>query len=420
MFFKMLRQTGWVISAALVAAVLISGFVGKNSPSITEEVVSKYLIKKEMLAEKLGPAVRGNQFPTQVALNVHGLPVNAEIEYALDPFSQVQIQKQLEQYSPDYAAFVAVDATTGRVLSMASYTSDEKMKGQNLAVQATFPAASIFKVVTASAAIDMKKVNPDSVVPFNGANHTLYKKNVKDTSVNRWTRFMTLKEAFGRSVNVFFGKLGLYYVGPQGLAQYAQRYKFNEKIESDMLIDAGAARIPNDDGWAVVQAASGFTQDNTMSPMQGALIAAAVANDGVMMEPYLVDSLYNSTGDVIYKAQQKQMSVTVSPQTAEELRELMHETVRAGTSRKSFRKVTRYRAFEDVEFGGKTGSLTGTKPKGKCDWFVGYARGEGFKIAVAALTVNKKNWKVKSSQLASAYLSNYIQQMQYKKTVSRR
>ena len=51
----------------------------------------------------------------------------------------------------------------------------------------------------------------------------------------------------------------------------------------------------------------------------------------------------------------------------------------------------RKKQYEDVEMGGKTGSLTGLNPKGKCDWFVGYARYKGQRIAVAALTVNEKN-----------------------------
>ena len=72
----------------------------------------------------------------------------------------------------------------------------------------------------------------------------------------------------------------------------------------------------------------------------------------------------------------------------------------------------RKRKFDDVEMGGKTGSLTGTNPKGKCDWFVGYARYGKHRIAVAALTVNEKKWRVKSSALASEFLAGYIRSIQ--------
>ena len=58
------------------------------------------------------------------------------------------------------------------------------------------------------------------------------------------------------------------------------------------------------------------------------------------------------------------------------------------------------RAFPgDFEVGGKSGSITGVYPKGKCDWFVGYARDGLRKVAFSALTINEKNWRVKSSYI---------------------
>ena len=66
--------------------------------------------------------------------------------------------------------------------------------------------------------------------------------------------------------------------------------------------------------------------------LPGMMMAAAVANDGVMMEPYLVEDLTDENGDVMYQSTPRQASVVVEPQAAEELRELFHETVRSGTS----------------------------------------------------------------------------------------
>jgi len=366
------------------------------------------LLSKEVLATQLGNVIRGNEFPENYTFTVGSEAKQASIQYTLDEAMQAQMTKLMGQYKPDYGAFVAMDAKTGRILSMVSYSKHPV--NENLTLRATFPSASIFKVVTASAAIDLNKASPDTVVPFNGALHTLYKRNVESNKETRWTTHMTMREAFARSVNVFFGKLGLFYVGPRNLALYAERYLFNHPIRADIPVQAGRAHISTDDPWSVAEAASGYTRENTMSPVHGALIAAAVANDGVMMEPFVIDSLRDDKGETIYRAEPRQASIVVEPQSAEPLRELFQQTVRSGTSRKSFRQIVRRRSYDEVEFGGKTGSLMGADPKGKCDWFVGYARYRDRRIAVAALTVNEQKWKVKSSVLAKLFFQGYLKQ----------
>lgn len=412
------RKKGvWGAALALgliVMTTILFARIGKTSgdrgpASMGEFFSSPYAINKDLISAQIGAHIRNNEFPEAVDLSLDGGTQRTNIKYTLDESSQAWMEKTIGQYKPDYAAFVAMDARTGRILSLVSYSASEP-NATNLTLRATFPAASIFKVVTASAALDLDKASPETVVPFNGANHTLYKHNVESTKVNRWTRMMTMKEAFARSVNVFFGKLGLFIVGPQSLKQYAERYMFNHPIHSDFPVEMGQTHIDPSDPWSVVQAASGFTRDTTMSPLQGALIAAAVANDGVMMEPYIVDALTDDKGEKMYEAVPKQASVVIEPGAAVDLRKLFNETVRSGTSRKSFRKTVRHRSFDEVEFGGKTGSLTGLNPAGKCDWFVGYARYNGERIAVAGLTVNEKKWKVKSSMLANLFFTHYLKE----------
>lgn len=60
--------------------------------------------------------------------------------------------------------------------------------------------------------------------------------------------------------------------------------------------------------------------------------------------------------------------------------------------------------------GGKTGSLTGMSPKGKYDWFMGYASDGNHKIALCALTINEDTWRVKSSFLARTYIESYFRE----------
>lgn len=401
---------GTTIGLALIATIFFSRTGASTS---VQEIISGQSggnaagYSKDLLANQIGASIRNNEYPSNYQFNVAGSTQSTKVQYTIHEPSQAMMKKILGQYKPDYGAFVAMDAKTGRILAMVSHSA-ARADGDNLALKASFPAASIFKVVTASAALDLDKANPETVVPFNGALHTLYKRNLESTEQNRWTRKMTMREAFARSVNVFFAKLGLFYVGPQNLHMYAERFLFNHPIHADIPVQTGYARFSLDDPFSVASAASGFTRETTMSPIQGALIAAAVANDGVMMEPYIIDALQADDGRVVYQGEQKQASVVFEPRVAEGLRELFYETVRAGTSRKSFRQIVRRSSYGDVEFGGKTGSLTGKDPAGKCDWFVGYARYHDQRIAVAALTVNERKWKVKSSMLANLFFQNYL------------
>jgi len=373
----------------------------------SEEFTHSGGLTKSILARALGGGAGTVQkFPGEIDLPIDGKTSKAIIQYAFDPKLQEFMEGLFQSYRPDFGAFVAIDAQTGRVLSMVSYTHGQGAH-DNLALRATFPSASVFKVVTAAAAIAERNFSADTVIQFNGSNHTLYKSNILKTNVTRHTRFMTLKQAFALSVNTVFGKIGAFTVGADELRNYAGRFGFNRQLAADFPIQEGRALIVND-AWALAETASGYTRDNTMSPLQGALIAAAVANDGLMMEPYVVQSVHTLDGTQIYAASPTAGMQAVEKSTADQIRALMRETVSKGTSRRTFRGFHRG-DMADVDVGGKTGSLTGMDPPGKYDWFVGYAEENGRKIAIASLTVHEKLWRVKSSYLARRAIETYFQ-----------
>jgi len=372
-------------------------------------IPSDIFVKEKISAAFEGPLHR-NEFPAQLELAGKDKLEKVSVKYTLDARMQNNIDRLIQSYQPDYAAFVAIDAVTGRVLSLSSYTR-KKTKLGNLALKAMFPSASVFKIVTATAAIDRERVTPDTVISFTGADHTLYRRNVTAVTPRRWARHMTLREAFAKSVNTVFAKVGMFFLKPLELEEYARRFQFNQAIAADVPVQAGRFQIPESDPFAVAQMASGYNRLSLMSPMQGALIAAAVANDGVMMEPHLVDSLTSEDGKPLYVTEARRVSVTMSPETAKEVRSLMRETVQRGTGRKSFSSLFRRRSIDELDLGGKTGSLMSLAPRGKCDWFVGYGQRGSRKIAVAALTVNERNWKVKSSYLARSYIERYFERV---------
>ncbi|MDR3605989.1 MAG: penicillin-binding transpeptidase domain-containing protein [Oligoflexia bacterium] len=403
-FFSPSRRMVYVIFGVLGAATLCSAYplVAKHAGRIAQRKPS---FTKEQLATMLGDSAAFYQFPKEIP--VPGETATGALKYSFDSGLQDEMVGLMKSYRPDYGAFVAVDAETGRVLSMVSFVStDAQYSKVNLALRATYPSASVFKVVTAAAAIENQKFSADTLIHFNGANHTLYRGNILNDHYNRWSRYATLKDAFAKSINTVFGRIGAYNVGPVELSKYASRFGFNHPILADFRVEAGRAPIP-EDAWGLAEAASGYTRDNTMSPLQAAMMAAAVVDDGKMMEPYFVQSVSTPGSGEIYSAQPKMATVTVDPKTAAEIRRLMRETIAHGTASRSFRGFSRSK-FRDLDVGGKTGSLTGEVPKGKYDWFVGFAEGRGHRLAFAALTIHQKLWRVKSSYLARRAIEKYF------------
>ena len=178
----------------------------------------------------------------------------------------------------------------------------------------------------------------------------------------------------------------------------SKRFWFNEKIPSEFPVVNSKSANPSND-FELAEMASGYTQENAMTVLHGAMIGAAIANDGQMMEPYFLNAAYLKSGKTIYRSEPQVLARVISPETAFELRTLMQETVAKGTSRKSFNGFFKGQ-FKELQVGGKTGSLTDKALKAIVDWFVGCAQSHGRKISVSVLTVNKKFWTVKSSYLA--------------------
>jgi len=323
------------------------------------------------------------------------------VEYTFDRELQQQMEKLLNQYSPDFGAVVALDPVTGELKAWAQHIRSKQFApGSNWLIRRDFVAARLFKLVTSAVAIEEEGLKPETPIWFNGGSHTLYKKNVEKLQWNRWIRQASLAEAFAHSYNTPFARIALEYVDPAQLRRMAESLGYNRKIYSDLEVLLGSLQVPDEKSFNYAEIASGFNRLTKTSPLHAAMMAAAVVNDGTMMTPYWVRAIKKGE-EWIYTSKPEIFSNPFSPRTAEALRVLMQNTVERGTSRKSFFSARKKFEFLSIEVGGKTGSLTNVNPQGKVDWFIGYATSpKGEKLAVSALTLNEKVWRVKSSALA--------------------
>src|SRR6185437_16025417 len=171
MAFLRARRIWALVILICCAALGVSAFRSGSMPHMLPSFLRKPVLTRAQLKHALADSTAFYHFPGEVDLSLDGeKPVHAIVQYSFDQRLQSYVGDLSQHYDPDYASFVALDAKTGRILSMVSFTrdhSDQKELG-NLALRSTFPSASVFKVVTAAAAIEEHNFTVNTVIPFTG------------------------------------------------------------------------------------------------------------------------------------------------------------------------------------------------------------------------------------------------------------
>ncbi len=326
------------------------------------------------------------------------------IRYTLEPELQEEALAVFRRYKVPYGAFVAVEPSTGRILAMAEYSrADPALR--DFCRRATYPAASLVKVVTAAAALEAGVVTPDTRIRFEGSPYRLYPRKISPKNRRREHNVHTVAQALGSSNNVVFGKIGAQLLGAERLREALAAFGFNQPLRFDFRLQVSRASVPAEP-YPLARTAAGFG-DVYLSPIHAALIAAAVGNRGVMMRPYIVDTIEDAAGDAVYRAAPAPLGRCTTEAVAAQVARMMERTVTQGTSAKVFYRYAR-RLRRKVGVAGKTGSLTGDDPPGKYEWFIGFAPVDGPRIAVASLVVNRGDlWHIKGSYTAQAVMREF-------------
>ena len=374
--------------------------------SLERQSLSTWGVDRALISQTISPPLSNGRFPLRISVNHKNTHHPSSIQYTIDSSLQNATAAVLEHYRPDYGVFVAIDPESGHLLAIASHQR-EGTPEHNLALRAGYPAASVFKIITAAAAVDLGKVQADTVLPFNGKETSLYRKNVLHHKNNQWTRHFTLKKSFAKSVNTVFARMGIELVTREHLLAYAERFGFNQSLGSDFILDNSTFQLANDDPWLIAKTAAGYTRQTTLNPIHGAVIAATIANGGYRVRPTLVDALIEDHGIILYETPPTTRIRVLASKTTDQLQEMMETTVRLGSAKSSFKNFFRG-DYSEVRVGGKTGTLTGLNPPGRYDWFVGYAHRGEKKLAFASLCINREYWHVKSAYVARKAIEHYF------------
>lgn len=328
-------------------------------------------------------------------------------EYDADSLLNARVSLYLERYKPETGVILISDLHSGHVLALGERDDSLLSGGPRLAFGGGFPAASLIKILTATAALECKAKEVTDSIPLIGRAHTLYKRQLKIEGYKHVPR-ISLEEAFSRSVNPAFGVLGM-SVGSTLLRATAARMGFNQPMQP-AAVATSHIEIP-DTGFSLAEAACGFTPKTTISPWHALQIARGAGDDGRLRPCLFVHRLRDLTKGTEIALGTGRGESFISPANLPQLQELMRATVRVGTARKGFRQNLRAGLMDKIEAGGKTGSLDGEETPGRFDWFIGYAKlkdqpDQG--LAFSIMLIHLDNAPIHASALAALLIRDWV------------
>lgn len=324
------------------------------------------------------------------------------IENTLDPILQKKVNRLLKHSHMRKAGVVVMDAKTGEILALSGVR--RKRLRPEMALVPGGPAASLFKIVTAAAAIEETGANPASRFKYAGRSHTLYRYQLRKT-VRHKKRVVSLKSGFAKSNNPLFARLGIYRVGLSKLREHAYALGFGKRINFEM--PTGISKLGKvKNSFNLGELASGYHRYTTTSPLHAALMVAPFVNGGHLVEPFVVRKALGAAGEVLYLGRPKFSGRLYSQGTCNKMCQLMRATVTEGTARRVFRRIRRDRVLKHVEVGGKTGTLRCADRSELFVWFAGYGKDThtGRTVAVAAMVAHGKVRRGNPRKLAKQIL----------------
>lgn len=325
-------------------------------------------------------------------------PTGATLELTVDP----RIQQAADEALGDRrGAVVALDPSTGAILALVSHPTYDpnSLSSHNLsAVQSAYeeliaddsrpmtnratagdlyPPGSVFKLVVAAAALESGQFDADSELP----SPLRYTLPGTETSIPNFGGSScsggdttSLFDSVRVSCNTSFGWLAN-QLGAEALDQQAEAFGFGQSLQVPLPVTASRYPVDADDAQVGLTGIGQF--DVRVTPIQVAMIAAAIANDGQVMTPYLIETVRDKDLSEIDTTRAKEFNQAISPATAEELTAMMVAVVESGSGSQA--------ALPGVQVAGKTGTAEYGENGAAHAWFTGFAPADEPTIAVAVV-----------------------------------
>ncbi len=353
------------------------------------------------LDDKLSGSSNSQFFDRVNAILTGKNPQGATVETTIDPVAQKAAYDALGDYQ---GAVVLLEPKTGRILAMVSkpnYDPNVLASHDTEAVNNTYqqllhasgdplinraiggdlnPPGSTFKPVMSSAAFGTGDYTKDSQLP-NPAALTLPGTStvVRNDSLTTCGSGATVSIATAQilSCNIPFAELGM-QLKPQVIKDQAEKFGFNKSFDIPIPVEKSVYPLYTDDA---ERAQGSFGQlDDRATPLQMAMVSAAIANGGKLMKPNLVDSIRSADLQPLETFQPEEFSQPVSQENADTIKQMMVDGVDHGVASNA--------RIDGVEVGGKTGTAQNGEDQPYTLWFTGFAPANDPRFAVAVVVEN--------------------------------
>lgn len=297
----------------------------------------------------------------------HGYDIQLTIDKTIQSFVEDAMTRVESEYSPEKMLVVVADPKTGEILAMSQRPSFHPATREGLtenwlndALETTIEPGSTLKMFTLAAAVEEGKWDPNAL--FKSGQYRIYDRTIRDVVREGWGTISYL-EGFQRSSNVSMAYL-LERLGDRTFIEYMREFGFGEKTGIDLPNEAAGVIL---DRYPSERLTTSYGQGSTVTAMQMIQAATSIANNGVMMKPYVIDKMTNpNTGESVIEQEPEEHDSPISAATAKQVREVLASTVTGekGTAKKF--------ALNGYTVGGKTGTAEIPNPKGG-----GYLSGGG-------------------------------------------
>ncbi len=317
------------------------------------------------------------------------LTIDRHIQY----IAEQALAEAVTEYKGISGMALVMEPSTGAVLAMAhypffnpnAYNKSDRTVWRNRAVSDAFEPGSTMKIFSAAAALEDGKIRPDSIFFCENGNYLVGGHRVHDTKPHGW---LTLQQIVKFSSNIGAVKL-VEQLGPQILYDNLRGFGFGRRTGIDCNGEA-AGSLSNYQRWTKIDAgAIAFGQGVAATALQVVSATAAIANDGVLMRPYLVQAVTDDQGRTVREIKPESLGRVVSARTADTVRTILRTVVtEGGTGVKA--EVNGYSVC------GKTGTAQKLEPDGGYAQdryiasFVGFAPAERPAIAVLVVVDEPK------------------------------
>lgn len=345
----------------------------------------------------------GSQFLNQLNAILTGQePQGAAVSLAIDPDMQQAAYDALGTYE---GAVIVTEPSTGKILTMvstpsydpnllASHNTDEVISAYNTLLEDPLdplidksitgdmnPPGSVFKLVMVAAALESGRYTPESTFP-NPARLQLPQSDNYITNATKTTcgpgATVTLATALRLSCNIPFAELGM-ELGRKAIIDQAKKFGFNDSFQIPMQTAKSVVPVVMDDAQTAL--ASFGQYDVRATPLQIAMVSAAIANGGKVMYPNVVDQVLEPSLKPISQFEAREYSQAISPATAATITQMMVDNVDKGPL------ITNVR-INGVSVAGKTGTAENGDGEPYTFWFTGFAPADAPRYAITVLVEN--------------------------------